>query len=217
MNLNSDSEYKRLGGQLPAEIEALVKEYAQPRLKKSPHAIAMRSYLGYRISDHVAFCKEVWMSWGGELSGAYDEFWEDEGWRWRELAVLPQNTYDYNEWCYNRVMVHNENVKKYWKQRKKSVRQRKRKSLARNKIIQAIRSNSYPGVRIRIYRALRWEDILSCSELRWKKIWLNIMKLAYRYYQREIKDYRKHMEKEKKKLSMTIDNMTWSLMDKIIL
>ena len=41
------TEYERLGGKLPEAIEDLVKEYAQPRLKKPKHCKIMKDCIYY--------------------------------------------------------------------------------------------------------------------------------------------------------------------------
>lgn len=56
---SSMTEYKRLDGTLPPDIERLIKEYAQPIYKKTPHCKVINSMFGYLkkviIYDYVLY------------------------------------------------------------------------------------------------------------------------------------------------------------------
>ncbi|MBF95551.1 MAG: hypothetical protein CMH58_10380 [Myxococcales bacterium] len=55
----SMTEYKRLGGTLPPDIERLIKEYAQPIYKKTPHCKVINHMFSYMkkvlIYDYVLY------------------------------------------------------------------------------------------------------------------------------------------------------------------
>ena len=55
------SEYQRLGGRLPAELEAIVKEYARPRRMRPAHAKAIQGFIDWSKNAHLDLLTEVYL------------------------------------------------------------------------------------------------------------------------------------------------------------
>ena len=79
----SDTEYQRLGGKLPAEIEAMVKVYSMPRLMKPPHTEVMKGFFRYCKRFHKEMCKDIW-KYDNE-NKSWKEYWAEYKCEWWDL------------------------------------------------------------------------------------------------------------------------------------